>query len=972
MTLHRYSPMHMIVVVGLVAGIALLAPVNALYEDQVGNFDWNQHYVGKVVETAFLMARRSKVFVSTESGAVASVNASGDLSWRFVLPDGETADRLVAAGTKRLVISSSSGRYIRMLDAGGKLIWNEESSANSCAEELHRGDVVSVGDLNDDGEDEVAGIACNQVFVRSGDDGAAKWEITDASSGVSLQRVALDKSRKTLYTIGFARVTDQGADELQVKSYNVKDGSLKNTHKTTAKSSKFSTAPSSLLVLENAVVVLHSDGKSITSLEFGSDDAKSVSTSSLVKACPAPQQAVVTDINMPTSFIVGCGSESFALITSSLTVTKSFDKGRRSFGYNNGQLVSVMLQQNAVVESFDVQSEKTSVINVDLPLNQAERGPTVSVFVGPTSTVSSPVIYIVTADYSFAGIVGEEVWVRDEALATIKDVEFVDFPPDIIDAAKDSSSGKVLPTRFGLDHLMESVNGLLKLLDVDMWMDPKKAAAVFNGGGAEKGSLSRDSFGLRKMIVTTTESGKVIVLHSETGAVIWHKYFPLTDAEIVKLFVTRPASGKKPECVILGRSLESSQGPTFLSWFDPLTGSEFDYQRLDFNVQHAFLIPKMDAELRHILVIVDTRENVHVFPQSADAIAAFDAYSSSVYYFTINDSSDSGIVGFHVEKTGDNKYKGVSHWNMNIPAREKIAAYDTSSHMARVNAPARVVGDRTLMHKYLNPNVMAVLTSSTGQFNEGELHCYIVDTVVGTVLHHQIVKNAQEPVNVVVMENWVVFSYWNTKQHQVGLTVVEMFEETTYEWSLGTLLTLWAQADSEEATTFTSYAAPKPIVMHQSYVFPTSFTHMTVTHTMRGITSKQILLGLVSGQVYGLDKSFVDPRRPEQLSATDKEEMLKQYQPEIPIVRTSMLSYNRTVEKMRGIQTAPALLESACITLTYGLDLFYNRVMPSKSYDVLNDDFNYALLSVGLGVIVMANYVVKYLADKREVSNLWQ
>jgi len=44
---------------------------------------------------------------------------------------------------------------------------------------------------------------------------------------------------------------------------------------------------------------------------------------------------------------------------------------------------------------------------------------------------------------------------------------------------------------------------------------------------------------------------------------------------------------------------------------------------------------------------------------------------------------------------------------------------------------------------------------------------------------------------------------------------------------------------------------------------------------------------------------------------------------------------------VRGIQTAPTFVESTSMVLVYGLDLFFTRVTPSQTFDLLNDEFQY-------------------------------
>ncbi|CAG8670205.1 15987_t:CDS:10, partial [Racocetra fulgida] len=107
-------------------------------------------------------------------------------------------------------------------------------------------------------------------------------------------------------------------------------------------------------------------------------------------------------------------------------------------------------------------------------------------------------------------------------------------------------------------------------------------------------------------------------------------------------------------------------------------------------------------------------------------------------------------------------------------------------------------------------------------------------------------------------------------------------------------------------------------------------------------------------QVFGLPKRFLDPRRPQRaLTNEDKEEMLIPYEPAISDNKKFILSYNLPIYGIRHITTSPALLESTSLVLAYGLDLWFTREAPSKTFDVLSEDFSKGtLLATILGLVI--------------------
>ncbi|CAA9994552.1 unnamed protein product [Nesidiocoris tenuis] len=53
-------------------------------------------------------------------------------------------------------------------------------------------------------------------------------------------------------------------------------------------------------------------------------------------------------------------------------------------------------------------------------------------------------------------------------------------------------------------------------------------------------------------------------------------------------------------------------------------------------------------------------------------------------------------------------------------------------------------------------------------------------------------------------------------------------------------------------------------------------------------------------------------------------------------------------------------------------DLFYTRVTPSKTFDVLKDDFEYWLITAVLSALVTGAYVTKRLASRKALMLAWK
>lgn len=113
----------------------------------------------------------------------------------------------------------------------------------------------------------------------------------------------------------------------------------------------------------------------------------------------------------------------------------------------------------------------------------------------------------------------------------------------------------------------------------------------------------------------------------------------------------------------------------------------------------------------------------------------------------------------------------------------------------KVATTGRVLGDRSVLYKYLNPNALAFATANV---STSTVTLYVMDLVSGAIIYR--VKHAQAatvkggdtvsavdrmPVYVAQSENWVVYHLWakQSRERQVGTTdalpevhVLELYE----------------------------------------------------------------------------------------------------------------------------------------------------------------------------------------------------
>uniref|UniRef100_A0A1B0D303 ER membrane protein complex subunit 1 n=1 Tax=Phlebotomus papatasi TaxID=29031 RepID=A0A1B0D303_PHLPP len=275
-----------------------------------------------------------------------------------------------------------------------------------------------------------------------------------------------------------------------------------------------------------------------------------------------------------------------------------------------------------------------------------------------------------------------------------------------------------------------------------------------------------------------------------------------------------------------------------------------------------------------------------------------------------------------------------------------------------VHSQGRVLSDRSVLYKYVNPNLIAIATFSLDAIHKYVINVHLIDVVSGYIVQSLTHRRAKGPLHMVHSENWLVYSYYNDKVRRTEITTIEL-----YEGKIQTNSTVWSSLTTP----------PVPKIERQSYIIPANVFAMKETITEKGITNKDVLIGLSTGAIVEMPWALLDPRRPVTTTQNQaREEGVIPYIPELPLPSEQVINYNQSIARIRGIYTAPSGLESTCLVIAHGLDMFVTRVAPSKTFDLLKEDFDYFLISIVLLGLTVASYVVKHLASRKAIKQAWK
>ena len=247
------------------------------------------------------------------------------------------------------------------------------------------------------------------------------------------------------------------------------------------------------------------------------------------------------------------------------------------------------------------------------------------------------------------------------------------------------------------------------------------------------------------------------------------------------------------------------------------------------------------------------------------------------------------------------------------PKVEKVVNIAYPQRHEVVQSPSTILGDDSILLKYLNPHLCVVVTEATVDYMENAengkndiykaldasytastakgkkkplgatkpgqtaatpkpvvspptLFVNLVDTVTGQVLHRAshahtslttMSPGTTTEVPVVISENWIMYAFTNTKSRRTEIGVLTLYEGMIDKHGISLFHT------PEQQLAFSSLSRQAPIVLAKTFSFPYPVSAIGVTNTKAGISSKNVLMATgVGGKLVKLDRRLLDPRRP--------------------------------------------------------------------------------------------------------------
>lgn len=917
----------------IAAGCLFLRPILAVFADEAWKIDYHYALLGEPkADTTFFHqpnpdSKASLIYTLSKKAVLGAVNPrDGSVVWRQLLAHNATSSNvsfLRAGQDEDVVISGFDTQVAAWSGADGRLTWSVDVDAQIKDVEILE---LSDGKAVPGAKDPVVLSGGNHPVVRrlDGASGNVKWQYKIDGSDTPYQ---VSASTTEVFVI-LLHKTMRGNIKIRVLSLDPVNGHKTDEHSLSSDSELASTETIVSVGANSASPIIAWTDAAYSVLKINIIGTQTVSSFNIEKdedrAVESIQIHAPYHTNSRSHFLVHFASamahwaEVFHIDLRKNEVKKAYSlpkiRGKGAFATStsdanvyftritNREIMTVSSASHGVmgrwaIDGFGVAAGRFE--NVEPMQAVCE----LSIKSDSISAIRSAVL-VSTGDWLLLRE-GSPVWHRPEVLAGTVTATFA-TPPDAENLAqKLEIEAHSNPIQAYVHRLMRDLQDLRQLPNVLPSL-PQRFLSGFLGTSAESGMVG-DSFGFHKVIACATENGRILALDAGNPYKIMWSRKVMADMVLGKAALRTASSG------VLG------------------------------------LIPDANTEERFFNASTGTVLTDLSSPELVKSIA--EAQSADNIKFSLR--------GERLEAYKSDK-PSTQLWHFSPPEGERVVNLVPRPVNDPVASIGKVLGDRRVLYKYLDPNLALLVTANDAK-RTASFH--VLDTISGAILHSNAHSGVDlnSPISSTLSESWFAYSFTieasesSPKGH--ALVVGEMFESLVPD----------DRGPLSATTNFsTLQSSTEPFTLVQTYQIPEAISKMAVTQTRQGITSRQLLAVLAdSSAIVGIPYGALDPRRPVNRDPTKSEQMegLMRYSPVIEFDPRWYLNHQREVIGIREIITSPALIESTSIVFAYGLDLFGTRLSPSFRFDILGKDFNKFQMLATVAALAVATFVVAPLVS---------
>ncbi|CAG0894033.1 unnamed protein product [Cyprideis torosa] len=803
----RWSGLRLLVSVLIL--VILLSEVVCLYEDQIGKFDWLKRFPGPRHSFAFFdRTTSSRVFVGSEANVISALSTKfGELTWRQVLEESASLVFMAMDAQGRLISLSREGRACTLR------MWGESSPVPVPGSSL---EIILSKSL---------ALKTTSPLVSLHDEHLYLVELLTTGSLKALSIVSLDLDEMGL-NVGGASAIERSLSEGEYGPHKIQDDCV--------------LASSVLHCYEregDTTVIHHSLDVSQTSSLW--DVQKFVLPGPRVPSVPLLQR-IMGDVDGKYVLLNGylyhqqlkvwmtAGSSQIPAAQSAVRVTTAGESYLLAQEVSGGQflLLRLLPEDPRMVELSPVPSLRLpacepsvsmKLLAASLSQIRKDGGRSIRVlFAGSDDSI--------TAVQSSLGSEGShsQLWRREDALSSTLSSAILDLSMSMKEVAMEEEfmGDNLSPLMMVWKRLMNHYSQLQSLILKVTTGEGFKPDATTGSVGTSGQMVVRDEFSLRKLILLTTEVGKIFALDSNDGSIVWSRLLTNISPLLVEsggrqmkalpVFQLRSASfHPHPPLVAIVGHQRNGKGCVVVI-LCPVSGEIVSHRAL--SIEPLWIRPFPGVSASHLtpIMLMDSDKRVHMFPEAEGwELLAQTVKKKPLYVTLVQGSQVSGFL-LKADAVDNPSPIGIPMsnpvWSFSLSSDEEAECVIPLDPKERVHSQGRVLADRSVLYKYLNKNLVAVVTQSKAK---GVFNVYLVDSVTGRILGSTEHRKASFGGcgHILLAENWLVYSYFNEKLRRMEIASVELFEGKS----------------QYNATHFSSlYHSPLPPMMEQqAFIFPT-------------------------------------------------------------------------------------------------------------------------------------------------------
>lgn len=458
---------------------------------------------------------------------------------------------------------------------------------------------------------------------------------------------------------------------------------------------------------------------------------------------------------------------------------------------------------------------------------------------------------------------------------------------------------------------------------------------------AAENEIAEDKFGFQKILVTFDFQTHVLIARdSSDGSILWSTQIPKNGAFIDILDYDSEA------VVVLSHQVVSVS----LRSGDILQSESFD-EAIDaaFKVLGESTEEEQEEGKIAQVVVLKTGELLRVWGTTR-------AITPSQFYLLEHEGK---LQSYKLAET-----HLVPTWSFAPSGEHIISVNRLSGDLTSAIGITR--SDRSVLYKYLNPNLVTVVT----QTNFG-LKIVLLDGISGAVVHVQEHNNEVidfSSLTLLQTDNWLVYAYHVTYPTiEQRIVVLDLFADK--ETAVGGRKSI---AEGSYNSSITSFAT-------KSFLFPEKILQLESTTTKFGITTRSIIALTESGSLVEIPKFVLNSRRIDDRKMTQEDAeddfRLTPYEPIVMFNAQGVLNHKQKLQISQSPQhilVSPTGLESsAVVCFVNEFNEFCTTVQPSLSYDILSGSFDKTKLLITLATLLIALLVSKPFVESKKLNARW-